>query len=411
MTYRPITEEEIPIFAEIQARAFTFELDRHTERLQEGGRVDWGNLRVLENEHAQPVAALTIFQRKMSLNGGEVPTGLVAGVAVPPDQRRRGYARSLLTGLLQELYEQQLPISLLFPFSVRYYRGLGYALVNLNWFLDIPPQQLPEYPERMTVRRATHKDLDAIRACYEQARCEPNRNGWLARNDWDWENRVWKQNREAVVCPAEGEIEGYLFYELNWSRQERPVKIAEWVSTTDGAWRGLVGFLSSLSDQATVITYNAPQNDPLLLALHEPNSTVGGAAEFVFQQAARLVSGFMLRVVHLSTALSARRYPPDLSADLLLRVDDPQLPGNSQPVHVHIVNGTASVAPARGLFPGELPTGVETDIATFSQLFVGFISAEQARTMGRLRADDATCALLTRAFSAAALYLHRSDWF
>jgi predicted acetyltransferase len=411
MTYRPITQDEIPIIAEMQARAFRAPVDPYLEALQQGGRKDWTDARLLTNEQGHPVATLSVFERAMSLSGGELTAGLVDGLAVPPDQRRRGYAGRLMSGLLEEMFEKELPISVLFPFSVAYYDRLGYGLVNLNWYLDIPPRHIPDFPERITVRRATPDDRTAIRAFYERARLLPDSNGWLARTEWEWENRVWRDDREAVICPADGEVEGYLLYSFAWNADEIPVKIAEWVATSDAAWRGLAGFLGSLRDQATVIKTNAPQGDPLLLALNQPYSAVGGSAEWIFHQAARLVSGFALRVVHLPTALRQRRYPLDLKTELVLRVEDPQLPENSRPLHVHITDGTASVAPVYSLFPDHTPASVETNIATFSQLFAGFIGAEQARKMGRLHADDATCARLTAAFAAAPLYMHRSDWF
>jgi predicted acetyltransferase len=411
MTYRPITQNEIPVIAEMQARAFRGEMVKWLEANQEGGRRDWTHVRVLTDEQKEPVATLSVFERAMSLNGGELTTGLVADLAVPPDRRRRGYAGRLMKGMLAELYQKELPLSVVFPFSLAYYRRLGYALVNLNWFLDIPARHVPDYPERVAVRRATFADHNAVRDCYERARRQPQNNGWLARTEWEWENLVWHDDREAVVCPADGEVEGYMLYTLTLGAKETPVKVVEWVATSDAAWRGLLGFTASLRDQATVIRYNAPQDGPLLLALHQPYSAVGDRAEWVFHQAARLVSGFVLRIVHLPEALSRRRYPPDIKTDLLLRVEDPQLPGNSQPLQVHIADGAASVAPIYSLFPDHMPASAETDIATFSQLFAGFISAEQARKLGRLHTDDATCARITAAFAAAPLYMHRSDWF
>ncbi len=368
-------------------------------------------MRILTNEQDVPVAALNIFERAMSFNGDDLRTGLVAGLTVPPDQRRRGFAGRLMTGLLGEMYDKELPISVLFPFSLAYYRRLGYGLANRNWFLDLAPESLPDLPERVAVRRATPEDHAAIRSCYQRARRLPDNNGWLERTDWEWENRIWRENREAVVCPDDGEVEGYLLYELVLGREESPVKVAEWVTTSDAAWRGLVGFLASQRDQATVVTYNAPQDNPLLLVLNEPYSAVGGSAEWIFRQTARLVTGFTLRVVHLQTALAKRRYPPDLEMDLLLRVEDSQLPGNNQALHVRISDGVAAVAPIYSLFPDHTSAALETDIATFSQIFTGFISAEQARTLGRLHADDAACARLSAAFAAAPLYMHRSDWF
>lgn len=413
MTYRPITEADIPIVAEIQSRAFRTNADAYVTLYREGGRYDWRAVRLLENDEGEAVAALTIFERLMSLNGGDLAAGLVAAVGVPPEQRRRGYAQELMTGLLDELYQQRLPISLLYPFSTAFYRRLGYGLANMNWFLDIPPRELPDDPERLSVRRATPSDHRAIRTCYERARRQPKHNGWLKRTEWEWQNRVWKPDRETVVYVADGTIEGYLIYTLiaDWDRGLNPVKVIEWVTTSGAAWRGLVGFLAALGEQATVVSYNAPQDTPLLLALREPYSEMGGHAEFVYVQAARLVVGFMLRVIHLPTALRGRHYPPAVTASFVLRVDDAQLPGNSEPVHVHITNGAASVAPASGPFGRGQSATVETDIATFSQLFAGFISAEQARTLGRLQADDETCALLTASFATAPLYLHPADWF
>lgn len=413
MTYRPITEAEIPVAADIQSRAFRTQAERYITAYREGERYDWRAIRVLENDRGEAVAALAVFERLMSLNGGELAAGLVAGVGVPPEQRRRGYARRLMTGLIEELHQQRLPISLLYPFSVAFYRSLGYGLVNLNWFLDIPPRHLPDFPERLNVRLATPGDEPAIRVCYERARRQPQHNGWLKRTAWEWQHRLWKPERETVVYDAEGTIEGYLIYTLkaDWEQGVTPAKVIESVAATDPAWRGLAGFLGALGEQATVITYNAPQGTPLLTALHEPYSEVGGHAEFSFVQAARLVSGFMLRVIHLPTALRGRHFPSGVTANFILRADDPQLPSNSEPLHVHITNGAASVAPARGPFGRGQAATVETDIATFGQLFAGFITAERARTLGRLRAADETCALLTAAFATAPLYMHQADWF
>lgn len=413
MRYRGITEAEIPVAAEIQSRAFRTQVENYLTNYREGGRYDWRAVRVLENQEGRPVAALSLFERMMSLNGGEIAAGLIASVGVPPEERRRGYANRLMRGALEELYEQQIPVSLLFPFSTAFYRRLGYALVNLNWFLDIPPRYLPDFPERLAVRRALPDDDGAIRACYERAREQPRHNGWLRRTSWEWEKRVAGPEREVVVYPADGTIEGYLVYTLTPDFQQSitTVKVIEWVSATDGAWRGLTGFLSTLGDQVRAIAYNAPRGSPLVLALQEPYSEGGRSAEFVFYQVARLVSGFMLRVVHLPRALQTRRFPATVTGEILLRVDDAQLPANAEALRVRFANGAAEVAPADGSFQRGKPGTVETDIATFSQLFCGFASAEAARTTGHLQADDSTCALLTSAFAAAPLYLHRADWF
>ncbi len=71
MPYRPITPNEIPIVADIQSRAFRLAAERYLEAYNGSGRVDHSALRLLENDAGQPVAALNVFTRPVSLLGGE----------------------------------------------------------------------------------------------------------------------------------------------------------------------------------------------------------------------------------------------------------------------------------------------------------------------------------------------------
>lgn len=405
MSYRPITPHEIPIVADLQSRAFRFPAERYLEAYNGSGRVDHTALRLLKNEAGQPVAALNVFTRPVSLNGGEVDAGLIASVSVPPEERRRGYARRLMAGVLEEMHGQQTPLSLLFPFSVGFYRSLGYGLANFTWLMELAPRLLPDYPERMAVRRAGPDDEAAMRACHAAARRLPQNNGWPGRGDWEWHNRVAKPEHEKAVYVADGQVEGYLVYTLTWSTAATPAKVLEWVWTSDRAWRGLAGFLAALGDQATSISYNAPQGSPLLWSLPEPYDRREGAAEFTFFPAARLVNGFMLRVVHLPAALAARRYPAHVRAEFVLQVEDPQLPANSQPLLVQIANGAAT-ATATTASPQ-----VRSGMAVFSQLYAGVMTAEQARTVGALHGGDASCAALSAALAAAPWSMHPADWF
>ena len=406
MIYRLVSPHEIPIVADIQARAFRFPAERYLEAYNGHGRVDYGALRLLEQDQGQAVAALNIFRRPVSLLGGELDAGLVAGVAVPPEERRRGYARQLMAGLLEELHAQETPLSLLFPFSVGFYRTLGYGLANFTWFMELTPHLLADYAERLHVRRAGPEDEAAIRACHDRARRLPHNNGWPSRGDWEWHNKVAKPEHEKALFVVDGQVEGYLVYTLAWSTEETPAKVVEWVWTTDRAWRGLAGFLAALGEQVTTLIVNAPQGSPLLWSLAEPYQRgQGPAAEFTFYPAARLVNGFMLRVVHLPAALAGRRYPAGVEAEFVVQVEDRQLPANGRPLHVRIANGEARVTSSAA------SPQVRCAMDVWSQLYAGAMTAEQARTVGALEGDDAICAALTAAFAAAPWGMLQADWF
>jgi predicted acetyltransferase len=413
MTYRPITQAEIPIVAEIQSRAFRTDANRYVEAYSGSGRFGWQDQRLFENEQGEAVAALSVFFRPMSLAGGALEAALVASVAVPPEWRRRGYGRQMMTALLEELHARRTPLSLLFPFSVAWYRSLGYGVANLTWHMEIAPRLLSDFAERLAVRRAFSDDELGIRACHAAAMALPQNNGWLPRGDWEWQKRVWKPEHEVVVYVDQARIEGYLVYTLAFGGDASPARVVEWVWTTDAAWRGLAGFLAALGEQAQLITYNAPQQSPLLWVLREPYDRTGRPAEFVFYPAARLVNGFMARVVHLEEALAQRRYPAQVVTEFDLLVDDPQLPANRQPLRVRIAGGIARVKPiSADTRPASGSTSlVACDITTFGELYAGVLSAESARTAGRLRADDSGCAALTAAFACPSWYMLPADYF
>lgn len=410
-SYRPITEAEIPIFADLEARTYRAPAERYLSSMRgEDSRFDWRNVRGLWPDEGEPAAALITLHRGVSLGGGELTAGLVGGVAVPPEQRRRGYGRALMGHLLREFYELETPISLLFPFSVAWYRTLGYGLAATNWFMEFPPALLPAYAERLAVRRAGPEDEAAVQNCYARARALPGNNGWLARTDWEWRNRVGKPEHERAVYAGREGVEGYLVYTLTWSIDRAPLKVMEWVWTTDAAWRGLAGFLAALGEQVTSITYNAAADSPLVAAMPEPYDRAGASMEFVFRPVAQLASGFMLRIVHLPAALRQRRYPAGVAAEVVLAVADGQLAENERPLRVRIGEGRAEVAEvAAGVSPGL--DVVETDMATLSEVYAGALTAERARIVGRLRGSDAACAQLTAAFAAAPFFMHAADWF
>lgn len=410
MTFRAIEYEELRAAAEVQARGFGFSVDDRMAGYQNNPRYDWRAIRVLE-EDGRFVASLGTFERNMILHGSELAAGLVGGVGVPPEERRRGYAKQLMQGLLREHHEQQLPISLLFPFAVGFYRSLGYGLVNYNYYFELPPRRLPDFPERMAVRRATRDDADEMRECYEQYRRLAGHNGRLSRTDWEWEQRVWSNDYERVVYqPNDAPIDGYLVYQRKGNGNNR-AKVIEWVAANDSAWRGIAGFLRALGDQIVAIEYNAPRNDPFVHLMRDPYAYGDRTIEFCFREVARVASGFMLRVVHAPTALRERSYPAGLSAGFTVRITDDHLPENKTPLRVQIADGAANVAPAAETSHPDGPATAEMDIMTFSELYAGVLRAEDARRVGRLRADDATCAKLTQAFATAPLFMHQTDWF
>ena len=82
------------------------------------------------------------------------------------------------------------------------------------------------------------------------------------------------------------------------------------------------------------------------------------------------------------------------------------MPANQKLINFRIVDGRPDIIPVEGKSPH-----IETDIATFSQIFCGFLSPEAAYRLGSLQADEETRAWLSKAMSTNPLFIHAGDWF
>jgi predicted acetyltransferase len=423
LTFRSITRDEIPLLADLLGRAFRYDAaSRMAESLRnDSHRYPFSSGYIWEEEGHGTVAGMVMFERSMSLAGGEVVAGLLASVAVPPDQRRRGYAGKLLSAGLEEMRGRKLPLSLLFPYSIPFYNRLGYGVGSNVWSLELPLNQLDDFSEVTLTRAMTHDDLPAMQSLYQRER--GRRNGWFSRTEWEWHHRVldvprhidWPNRVEGVVVPGEGdELRGYLTYslgQLNPNEREQALAVQEWVAEDEEAWRALAGFVAGQRAQAEFMRYTAPVGFPLVHALKEWYTFRNRRnTEFIFRDAIAQGPGLMVRLVHLEQALKQRAYPAWLQGECIISMQDRQLPANEQPLHFYLDEGRAAVAPAHHGRRGIAPTAV-ADARTWSEIYAATLSPGHARLLGRLDADDPTVDFLTAAFAGEPWFLPRADWF
>lgn len=418
MAYRAIQQSEIEPFAALQGRSFRFDATRHAAGLQEGtGRYRFDAGRVWEDEQRGLVAAMSLFPGRMALGGRALEAGLVSLVAVPPEERRRGYAGRLMLSGLREMHAQGVPLSLLFPYSIPFYNRFGYGLCSPIWLQEFALAEMADFSEGSRVRRMRREDQGGMETLY--GRLWPDRNGWLERNEWVWRERVfgdsarqeWPKRVEGIVVPGEStEIEGYLTYTLAAENEETPASltIREWVSQDDAAWRALAGFVAAQRAQAVFVRYAGPVGFPLHHAMRERNAYRNlRRREFAYRDTISQGAGLMVRLIHFDAALQQRPYPPTVSGRLRLQMRDPHLPENEIPLDLHLKAGGAQVERAAGEGATEAVAGSRT----WAELYAGTLRPADARLLGRLEATDRAVTLLSAAFEGDPWYIHQADWF
>ncbi len=410
LVWRPITHAELDAAVDLDARAFRVDPSRVRTSLEGNSRFSWRDVYGVERDGAL-AGVLTAFPLDLWLGGGPLAAVAVAGVSVPPEHRRRGVARFMLRETHAHFRAAGRHLAILYPFSVGFYRSLGYEMVETRHHYRVPPTSLPLYAERQAVRLAGPADWPGVHAVYE---AYLRARGGVQRSDAVWRERFHDRDAELAIYQDAAGITGYVQYEFKRVEPRTPdepvwfeLLAREMVALTGAAERGLLGFLAAQQEQASAVHLVCASDSPLRFALSDPRSFPDRRVEFVMNTVFQATPGLMLRVLDVPGALAARRYPAEAQGEVVLRVADPEQP-QAGPWRVRFSGGQARVTPSSG---DEGAEAVAVDIATLSALFAGALSATQAEWLGRLQGSPTALATLDRAFAAPPLIVQRTDWF
>ena len=402
VTIRPIPADELRSVARLRTVGFGGDEEQALTVLRDDPRYNFSHIIVAEYE-GEIVGTTTVFPAQMWLSGVPVKVGAVSGLVVLPEFRRRGVAAKMMEFSVMRMFAEGWALSVLFPFSAKYYRKFSYGTLSDCHAYRLNPSNLTVFVEGHKVRPFQPEDLPMMRVMYKGQLTW--HNGWFTRSN-DWWEKIIEQWPDIMVFDNDGIIEGYYLYEIKTSeRGERVMHIKEIFAAEDAAYRGLIGYLAA-QNEADVIEYLAPPNTPLRHALRQPRADGAKNRGWVFNDLCHVTPGLMGRIINLPAALTARFYTRGMSGERVLKVSDPFISTNEEPLVFRLVDGRAETRPAN-----DRPPQIETDIATLTQILCGYLSMVDARRLGRLRADEDTCSWLDKAVADAPLYVQAGDWF
>jgi predicted acetyltransferase len=401
VTVRPILPDELEAVAYVRSVGFGGEKEQALAALQETPRYNFSHIIIAEYK-GEIIGTATTFPAQMWLSGVPVHVGAVAGVTVLPQYRRNSVAAKMLRFAVVRMFAEGQALSVLFPFSHSYYQKFGYGTISDLHAYRLNPNNLTVFEEGHKVRPFQADDLAMMRVMYKGQLTW--HNGWFTRSN-EWWDQLVARWPNIMVFDNEGMIEGYYSYEMRTSAQgERELHIREFFAAEDAAFRGLIGYLAA-QNEADVIEYLAPPDTPLRHALRQPIADDAQNRGWIFNDLCHVTSGPMGRIINLRTALTARFYSRHMSGERVIRVHDPLIPTNEEPIQFRLVDGRAETHTT------DRKPHVETDIGALSQILCGYLSTVDARRLGRLQADEDTCSWLDQAIADNPLYIQAGDWF
>lgn len=325
--------------------------------------------------------------------GRAVASTLLRIMAVDLPHRGRGLGAWFIRDILHECREAGIALAVHAPRVSSTFRRVGFefALSGMEYSAPLGATS----PHRGLPVEAWDGDLPALMACYD--RVATGSNGLFERTPEWWVERILLGDESApiytFVVKRGSEIAAYVVYAQERIPGADPVLYH--VAVRDLAWediaaaQALLGLLRHHLPRGQQLRWHGPRNDALPLILDVVPEITG-------------IIPWMLRLIDVPLALSQRGYSPALEATLDLTVNDGVIPENAGSWRVTASEGRGSVE--------RIPAArLRVDIGTLAALYTGWLSAREARRLGRLHgATDREIALLELLFDGPPAWLPES---
>ncbi|MBL8963368.1 MAG: GNAT family N-acetyltransferase [Phycisphaeraceae bacterium] len=374
MVLTPMRDDERDEVARFLSLAFTSTREDIAQWITVAGP---GHFRVLR-DGGRAVSCLLKIPMGQFIGGRSVPLMGIAGVAVPPEFRGRGYARRMMQLALAEARADGFALSGLYASTQTLYRSVGYEQSAHRFRIHVPMASMGVTDRTGGVVPLTEEDMPAVKECHR--RFAGAWDGTLDRGEYLWA-RV-KSNRGVAysgygIRGSSGLIDGYVW----WSATRKPdtgrhdMELSDLAFTSESACRRILGFLADFGSMADGFSFHGGPTHPALLAMPQQRFTIT-SKDF-----------HLTRVVDVRRALEGRGYQAGVDAEFSISVADEVIPENNGPFTVKVSGGRAVVE------PGGLGR-VRMQVRALASILGGFVTPRQAALLGWVEGDEASIATL-----------------
>lgn len=386
MEYSVLKTREIESLASIVAESFNMPLDRCQPWIVASGMKNW---RVIKAE-TTVVGGLMTIPMSQWFGGRPVPMTGLAGVVMSATERGRGAGKELVGSSLKEMAENGVGLSALYGSTTAFYRRLGYERAGATYNLEIDLRSLPLRQGPLCARPLTPADQTSVEALQEGA---VRQHGCLQRGPY-----LWHRLRNPRGMKAEGvgfwrdaNLEGYYFFiRSDFRGTENELQIVDLTLSTPGSLETFLAFLAAHRATYHKAVAVVTESTPLVLSLEEK-----------WNYKLTLQEHWMLRVVDLEVALTARGYPRHVDETVSFHITDDLLPKNSGHWSLTIKDGLAELEQAT-------KSRLRLNRNAIAPLYSGFVSAHDLYRAGLLEGE---CEEIEKADRIFAGRLYLTDYF
>lgn len=391
--YRPIEAAEYEEYSRLINYAFSpAEASEPTESRDDAP--GWSTIAEERGLYAdgELVSTVAHYWHTLRIRGEFHDVAGVAEVSTPPTHRRNGYSRQLLSESLREYHDQEVDFAALWPFNHSFYRKLGWGRCSDRISIACTPDALGFVNRIDPPPNSEFVDLDADRWAALDRVYEGGNDHGLAMDrteEW-WRKRVfdWRTDPYVAGWERDGELRGYLVYTIE-DEAEQTMAVEELGALDTEAYTELLRFCRYHDSQVDRITIDTKA------------MLVSDLVDDPYAVDVEVHPGAMFRIVDIERALSSLSYPADGS--VVLEVIDGVAEWNDRRFRLTVEDGVPACA-----VTGDSPDAT-VDVATLSEIVVGYRGVERATQAGGLRASQTATETLTALFPESDPYLR--EWF
>jgi len=376
VVYRKLKEEEQELYYRMSYYAF---------RLHEGEKEFkkddyWKTIGEIKGlfDNQKLVTCYVLYNFDCRLRGNWFKTGGLGDVVSPPENRRKGYIGKMLTSAIEDMRDQGMALSALWPFSYSFYRKYGWEQATAFRSYKLEPDNLKftdKYPSgdfRKVGLDEWQLLNDVFQKAYRKYELEIKRN-----QEW-WQERVLKmgkQQRYIYLWEKDGEARGYIVYSVKKTSEnlwERELVVDELMTLDFEAYRQLLRFLYYHDSQLQEIIIPAPLNDPLIKLIPDPRIKEN-----------KYIPGAMFRIIDLKKLLDNLTYP-DIKKKITLNVNDKQAPWNNGNFLLEVENGKGNLTRLGSATQADFSININYLVT----IITGFTSPSEAYYLKYLQGQD-----------------------
>lgn len=299
-----------------------------------------------------------------------VRASYLCGCTTSPEHRNKGIMRQMINVYLRQLAGDQIPLSLCIPFDYKTLERYGWRTSYMYKQYALSPEAVPPYTIKGKVKifALAQQSIAVLSAIYNKF--TKNKNGFSKRSHEEWRRilddlTVNFGGSCAVYYDKNNQPSGYMLYIIHGEY----MRVYEMAYTDKSAAESLYAFMKNHSSQIKEITVKASADDLMHLDFCDSRNAVS------------LCPFVSARITSVPTALAylCEKAENEIKIQVIDRI-------------VEDNNATFSITTSGVVKTDDTPDAV-TDIGTLTQLFMGFISVDEAVNLNMLvgNADAVKC--------------------